>query len=79
MIRFGRDLQCQPISDLAGDDSVPAADCGGACLVTRDFSPLEPETNEHKYYAPGVGLVLEVDMEGSEAGDRLELVEIIDP
>lgn len=76
---WGEAEDAAEVLDLAGDDSVPAADCGGACLVTRDFSPMEPEANEHKYYAPGVGLVLEFHVEDGEADDRLELVEIIDP
>jgi hypothetical protein len=41
-----------------------------SCLQTRDFTPLEPGVNEHKYYAPGVGLVLEEKV-GDE--ERLEL------
>ena len=43
-------------------------------LKTRDFTLLDPDVNEHKYYAPGVGVVLE--MEGSE---RVELVEFVAP
>ncbi len=43
------------------------------CLVTRDFSPLEPDVIENKYYAPNVGLVLTVD---PETGDREELIDI---
>jgi hypothetical protein len=54
---------------IAGD--IPAAKCANDCLVTRDFSPLEPGVNENKHYKPGVGLILEVDMRGN----RLELVE----
>jgi hypothetical protein len=42
------------------------------CLETEDFTPLEPGHVEAKYYAPGIGLVLEVD---EEAG-RTELVEV---
>ena len=76
---WGEAEDAAEVLDLAGDDAVPAADCGGACLVTRDFSPLEPEANEHKYYMPGIGLVLEIDMEDGEAGDRLELMEVINP
>jgi len=76
---WGEAEDAAEVLDLAGDDAVPAADCGGACLVIRDFSPLEPEANEHKFYAPGVGLILEIDMEDGEEGGRLELVEIIDP
>jgi hypothetical protein len=45
------------------------------CLKTFDATPLEPEEGENKYYAPGVGLVLEVDI---ETGDRVELTEIGD-
>lgn len=44
------------------------------CLVTFDYTPLDPEALEHKYFAPGVGLVLEVDV---ETGDRLELIDIV--
>ncbi len=46
------------------------------CLQTREFTPLDPDANEHKYYAPGIGLVLEVDI-GS--GARVELVEVSSP
>jgi len=41
------------------------------CLKTADFTPLEPDTLEHKYYAKGVGLVLEVN---PKTGERVELV-----
>lgn len=46
------------------------------CLQTREFTPLEPEVNEHKYYCPGIGLVLEVDV---ATGKRLELVSMMGP
>ena len=36
-------------------------------LVTREWSPLEPSYDEHKYYAPGVGQV---------SGGDLELVDV---
>jgi hypothetical protein len=52
-------------------ESTPGASCDGDCLVTRDFTPLEPDAEEHKYYAPGIGMILEVD---PESGDRTELV-----
>jgi hypothetical protein len=63
-----------------GDDAeldlyVPAALatllCDGDCVVTREFTPLEPDVEERKYYAPGVGLFLEVDV---TTGDTTELV-----
>lgn len=61
------------VLSLTGAGAVPAASCNGGCLVTRDFTPLEPGVEEHKYYVPGIGLILEVDI---ETGERLELVEI---
>jgi hypothetical protein len=44
------------------------------CLKSRERSPLEPDVVEDKFYAPGVGNVLEVD---ESTGDRTELVQII--
>lgn len=32
------------------------------CLVTRDFTPLEPGVEERKYRAPGIGVFLEVNL-----------------
>jgi hypothetical protein len=46
------------------------------CLQTADFTPVEPDALEHKLYAPGVGLVLELD---PESGERLELIEYTVP
>jgi hypothetical protein len=43
-------------------------------LVTKEWSPLEPEVVEHKSYAPGVGLVLAESVSGEQ--ERLELVEV---
>jgi hypothetical protein len=42
------------------------------CLQTKDYTPIEPDVFEHKFYAPGIGLVLEVN---PETGEQLELVE----
>jgi hypothetical protein len=42
-------------------------------LKTEDWNPLEPEVVEHKYYAPGVGLVREEKVAGAEGS--VELVE----
>jgi len=46
------------------------------CLQTHEFSDLEPDANEDKYYAPGVGLVLVVDL---NTGLRTELIEVTTP
>ncbi|MGH8443301.1 MAG: hypothetical protein ACRETF_10430 [Nevskiaceae bacterium] len=51
--------------------ATPAAACTASCLVTADFTPLEPGHLEHKYYAPGVGLILELN---PDSGERTELV-----
>jgi len=61
------------ILDLDSSATVPYGTFVG-CLKTRDFTPLEPEVDENKYYAPGVGLVLTVDV-GS--GAREELVDVL--
>lgn len=47
------------------------------CLQTKEWSPLEPGIAEHKFYAPGIGLILETKVEGGES--RLELVEVTRP
>jgi len=41
------------------------------CLVTHEFTPLEPDANERKYYAQGIGVFLEVDL---AAEDTVQLV-----
>jgi len=43
-------------------------------LMSREWTLLEPGVVEHKYYAPGVGLILEIMVEGGS--ERVELVEI---
>ncbi len=42
-------------------------------LVTEDWNPLEPKVREHKYYAPGIGLVQELHISGPE--EKLVLIE----
>ncbi len=44
------------------------------CLKTKEWTPLEPDVEENKYYAPGVGLVLEVAVKGGSG--RVELISI---
>ncbi len=43
-------------------------------LVTREWTPLEPDIIEHKFYAPGVGMVLSESVQGEE--ERFELVDL---
>ena len=43
-------------------------------LVTEDTTPLEPKIQEHKYYARGVGVVLERLIAGGHEVNRLVAV-----
>jgi hypothetical protein len=43
-------------------------------LVTDEWTPLEPNIAEHKYYAPGVGNIREIAVKGPQ--ERLELVDV---
>jgi hypothetical protein len=52
---------------------VPAGSFDGV-LVTEDRNPLEPRFLESKYYAPGVGVVLEELVRGGRG--RLQMVKI---
>ncbi len=60
------------VVSVTASATVPAVSCAGTCVQTLDFTPLEADAREHKFYAPGVGLVLEVDV---ETGSRVELVD----
>ena len=44
------------------------------CLKTKEWSPLEPDILANKYYAPGIGFVLEIMVEGGS--ERVELIDI---
>jgi len=44
------------------------------CLRSQETTPLEPDLLEDKFYAPGVGSVLEVD---ENTGERTELIKIV--
>ncbi|HEY6073578.1 MAG TPA: hypothetical protein VIV15_09350 [Anaerolineales bacterium] len=50
-------------------------DCYTRVLKTKEFSPLEPDVVEHKYYAPGIGLIKSLLVAGGE--EVSELVKII--
>jgi hypothetical protein len=60
------------VVSLAADADVPGASCKN-CLETAEFTPIEPDVDEHKFYAPGVGLILEVNQ---ETGERIELIRV---
>lgn len=46
------------------------------CLKTEETSPLEPDALENKFYAPGVGNLLTIDL---ATGEKSELVQIVPP
>jgi hypothetical protein len=51
--------------------------CAGNCVVTENFSQLEPGVIERKYYAPGIGVFLET---APGTGEVLRLVKCnVDP
>lgn len=57
----------------AENEIFPCTDADG-CLMTHDFTPLEPNATEFKYYIPGVGFVLaEKLLDGERTGERATL------
>lgn len=40
------------------------------CLKTKEWNPLEPGSEEYKYYCPDIGLVLEIVV---DSGEKVEL------
>jgi len=63
------------IVNLHGSASTPGASCQDDCLVTRETTALEPDAKEKKFYKPGVGEILTIDL---ETGERTRLIQIID-
>ncbi|MET0067151.1 MAG: hypothetical protein ABW076_12470 [Candidatus Thiodiazotropha sp.] len=53
------------------NEAFSCADAGG-CLMTHDFTPLEPEVEEFKYYIPGVGFVLAESVEDGELTEAVD-------
>lgn len=41
------------------------------CLVTEEWTPLEPGFTEHKYYAEGIGMVYAVTIDGGSEAEEL--------
>jgi hypothetical protein len=64
------------VISTTGSATVPAASCSGDCVVTRDWTPIEPDVEENKYYAAGIGVILEVN---PEDGERVELISHVTP
>jgi hypothetical protein len=58
--------------ELGATTEVPFGAYDGV-LVTEDWTPLEPDVAERKFYAPGIGLIREETIRGGES--RFVLVE----
>jgi hypothetical protein len=65
----------EDIARIVSTSATSSVPCGKFhnCVETEDFSALEPDDLDHKVFAPGVGLVVEIDM---VTGERLELVQM---
>ncbi len=60
------------VLDVDVSVTVPYGSMTG-CTLTEDTTPLEPDVLEHKYFCPGLGHVLTIDI--TEGNQRFELVE----
>jgi ABC-type Fe3+-hydroxamate transport system substrate-binding protein len=57
---------------LSLDERVDApAGTYDGCLLTRDFTPLDPEIEEQKFYASGVGPVQVIQTKGGTSTEKL--------
>lgn len=67
-----------PTDDSGNLDYLVPADLANAlcsaanCVVTLDLTALEPGVEERKYYAPGIGVFLEVNLETEEVVQLVE-------
>ncbi len=67
-LAWGDAEDANQILDLAASETTPGESCTHTCVETRDFSPLDSGGGEeHKFYAPGVGVILEIDQETGRA------------
>jgi hypothetical protein len=49
---------------LTADETTDAGfNCESNCLQTLEGTPLEPDVLEAKYYLPGIGHILTIDLE----------------
>ena len=61
------------VASLSEEVSVPYGSFSD-CIKTYEWNPLEAGATEYKYYAKGIGLVMETAVGG---GEKVELIEII--
>jgi hypothetical protein len=65
------------VLSVTASADVPFGSYSGNVLKTRDWNPLERGAAEHKFYARGVGPVLERSVRGG--AEKVELVEHTTP
>jgi len=58
------------VLSLKASVNVPYGNFGG-CLQTLEKTPLARGATEHKFYCPGIGLVLTVEPKGGPIQDEL--------
>ena len=69
-VAYGEAEDAVEILSVTANEAAPGGACAANCLMTADFTPLEPGVVENKYYVPGIGLIVEIDL---ESGERVEL------
>ncbi len=47
------------------------------CLMIEEWTPLEPDVREYKYYAPGIGVIREEIIEGGSG--TIDMIQITNP
>jgi hypothetical protein len=62
------------VLEISASKTVPAGSYTDV-VVTEDFTPLSPDTVEHKYFAPSVGFVFSTIVKGG--AEEIKLVKII--
>jgi hypothetical protein len=70
---YGKAEDMAQVLSLSESASVPYGTYTN-CLQTKEWTPLEPDVVEHKYYAAGIGLLAEETVQGGTG--RVELVNI---
>ena len=70
------DGQAEDAAEVLSLDEQVEVPYGGfdGVVLTKEYTPLEPDTLEHKFYARGVGVVLALAISGG--ADREELLKL---
>jgi hypothetical protein len=61
----------QPPYSVSKKKSAYPYGCFTNVLKTKDFTPLDPDILEHKFYAQGIGHIKTVQVKGGSAEERL--------